>query len=878
MRDRLIIRPLGLLLVVAALFLAPASRAQDDVETVKGIDAGNYNIQQSVELGYRGTWIDGNQDTYGTFVNLRNGPRVFDYSLHMRSLNHQGLLFDRLDFTNFGYGGDPDNVSRLRADKNKWFDFSVVFRRHKNFWDYNLLANPLNPVPIMPTAGNPLTFPITNPVYPVTRSPHSMELVRRMQDYDLTLLPQSRVRFRLGYSRDVDEGPALTSFHGTTDFQLAQNFRMTTNAYHVGVDFRFLPKTTISYDQFLEYNKQDTVDTLANTPFLLQTATFPGTQPTDMGLDWYYPPMATTTPCAAPFLSTGYANPTCKQYASYTRTAPARNFMPTERVSLQSTFFRNLEMSGSASYSTSDNKIKSLYDIANEWINSATSAIRNAIVMGPAQTKEVFVHANWSGVYSVTQKVRVRDVVRYDNWRTPGMFSNSTVNLFAQANGTYNILSPVAAFAPLAPAGPAFTAICPSPYTAATCPQHTATSSADFTNTLYGQFLGQRLISNTVQVEADFTRRISGRIGYMYEDRTIGEFELDNAITDAVGQLLGVTYYPGGSTASAANDYLAARGNCPLVAGVIVPAAGGTCSAPSVTDGSITWTVDPAQLSAELTTPRDVSTIHEHVGLVGVTLRPMDTLRINADFQFGYNDYAYTRIWPRQIQSYKVHATYTPRPWWTVDGAVDIHENRDNVSETNNLEHGRTYSVTTVLAPNPKFAYTLGYNFTDLSAQTFVCFRDTFGTMTGLPSFGPCPPDMAAGSITLGATAFYTNKQHYAYSDVMWKPVKKVTTRVGYSGSFAGGSTLFLNPLQPAGTLAFTYQKPFASVEINAYKGLSYKVQWNYYGYNSKTPMGASLPVAAGASYPNPSYLTLAPIPGPDFNGNTATFSVRYAF
>jgi hypothetical protein len=881
MIDRLIIRPLGLLLVVAALFLAPASRAQDDSEAVKGIDSGNYNIQQSVELGYRGTWIDGNQDTYGTFVNLRTGPRVFDYSLHIRSLNHQGLLFDRLDFTNFGYGGDPDNVSRLRADKNKWYDFSLVFRRHKNFWDYNLLANPLNPVPIMPTAGNPLTFPITNPVHPVTRSPHSLDLVRRMQDYDLTLLPQSRVRFRLGYSRDVDEGPALTSFHGTTDFQLAQNFRMTTNAYHVGVDFRFLPKTTISYDQFLEYNKQDTVDTLANTPFLVSTTQFPPLS-VDMGLLWYYPPTATTAPCAAPFLATGYANPGCKQFVSYSRTAPARNFLPTERVSLQSTYFRNFEMSGSASYSTSDNKIKNLYDIANEWTNSATSAIRDAIVMGPAQTKEVFVHANWSGVYSVTQKVRVRDAVRYDNWRTPGLFNNSSVNLFAQANGTYNILSPVAAFAPLAPAGPAFTAICPSPYTAVTCPQHTATSSADFTNTLYAQFLGQRLISNTIQVEADFTRRISGRIGYMYEDRTIGEFELDNALAGSVGQILGVTYYPGGSTAAAANDYLAARGNCKLVAGVIVPAAGGTCSAPSPTDGSITWTVNPSQLAAELGTPRDISTIHEHVGLAGVTLRPMDTLRINADFQFGYSDFAFTRIWPRQIQSYKVHATYTPRPWWTVDAAVDIHENRDNVSTVNNLEHGRTYSVTTVLAPNPKFAYTLGYNFTDLSAQTFVCFRDTFGTMTGasLPAFAACPAaifDPAVSAINLGATAFYTNKQHYAYSDVMWKPVKKVTARLGYSGSFAGGSILFLNPLQPGGTLAFTYQKPFASVEFNAYKGLSYKVQWNYYGYNSKTPMNVNLPVTA-AGFPNPSNLTLAAIPGPDFNGNTATFSVRYAF
>ena len=270
-----------------------------DPDEVKGVDSGNYNIQQSAELGYRATWIDGNQDTYNTFVHLGQGPRLLDYTLSMRSINHQGFLFDRLNFSNFGYGGDPDDVSRLRMDKNKWYEFSVVFRRHKNFWDYNLLANPLNPVPILHGGRLPRTFAVTNPAFPVTKSPHSLDRVRRMGDYDLALFPQSRVRVRLGYSRLVDEGPSSTSFHGTTDFLLAQNFRMTTNAYRVGVDFQVLPKTTFSYDQFLEWNKNDTSDTLANTPFLVQTTQFPGTVSVDMGLNWYYPPTATTTPCAS---------------------------------------------------------------------------------------------------------------------------------------------------------------------------------------------------------------------------------------------------------------------------------------------------------------------------------------------------------------------------------------------------------------------------------------------------------------------------------------------------------------------------------------------------------------------------------------------------
>ena len=182
---------------------------------------------------------------------------MLDYTLNMRSLNHQGLLFDNLNFSNFGYGGDPNDVTRLRIEKDKWYDFSYVFRRDKYFWDYNLLANPFNPVPIPPT-GAPASFAITNPAFASTNSPHSLDLVHRMQDFDLTLLPQSRMRFRLGYSRNVEEGPGLTTEDATVEIPMAENFEETTNAYRMGVDFKVLPKTTISYDQFLEWNKYDT--------------------------------------------------------------------------------------------------------------------------------------------------------------------------------------------------------------------------------------------------------------------------------------------------------------------------------------------------------------------------------------------------------------------------------------------------------------------------------------------------------------------------------------------------------------------------------------------------------------------------------------------
>src|SRR5208282_2085568 len=134
MKVRLTAHSIPPVLFIAALFLSPAARAQDNSGELKGIDSGGYNIHSSVEFGYRSSNINGNMNTYDTFENLGSGVRLFDYTLEMRSLDHNGLLFDNLSFSNFGYGGDPNDVTRLRVQKNKWYDFRLLFRRDKNFW------------------------------------------------------------------------------------------------------------------------------------------------------------------------------------------------------------------------------------------------------------------------------------------------------------------------------------------------------------------------------------------------------------------------------------------------------------------------------------------------------------------------------------------------------------------------------------------------------------------------------------------------------------------------------------------------------------------------------------------------------------------------
>ena len=103
---------------------------------------------------------------YDTLVNLKSGPRILDFSLNMlwASPGH-ALLFDRLSSSSFGDGGDPNSVSSLNFSKGKLYDFRGTFRRDRQYFDYDLLANPLIPS-------------TSTPYVPVLDSPHLFNTVR----------------------------------------------------------------------------------------------------------------------------------------------------------------------------------------------------------------------------------------------------------------------------------------------------------------------------------------------------------------------------------------------------------------------------------------------------------------------------------------------------------------------------------------------------------------------------------------------------------------------------------------------------------------------------------------------------------------------------
>ena len=717
-------------------------------EAVEGIDNGNYHYQGSFKFGYRFVIPNGSQAIYDTFVDERQGPRLLEQTLNMRSLNHQGGLFDDLFLSSFGWGGDPENAGRMRLSKNKWYNFNATVRRDRNFFDYNNLANPLNPA---------------NPYVQVNSSPHEFETVRRMDDYNLTLLPQSAVRIRLGYTRNNTVGPAFSTDHQGTDTLLFQNTRNLLNAYQFGVDFRVLPRTSISYDQFLQYYKGDSSWNDQN--FIFQAAN--GT-PVDPGIAYNTP---AGQPCAAPVLNAATIpptiNPACNAFLSYGRWAPVRVSYPTEQLTLQSHYFRKLDLSARVSYSSSDSSIANWYE---DFAGLATrTRERVGLMSGPSNSKRVVGSSDLGVTVHVSEKLRLVDSFRFSNFRIPASWDLLTSQLFGAT-----LLSTPNGFSP---------ATCPPPFTAATCPQHSASSGADLTQDQRWDFLGQNSKLNTFEVEYDFTRRITGHLGYRYEDRGITNNQVDFA---------DLTWYPS----------LARRGGCTVIQ----------------TDGS-------CQTTTSLIS-NEVIDVHAHSLLAGFSARPTDKLRTSFDLELYSADNAPTRISPRNLQHYKGRANYKPKPWLDISGTVDVLESRDNVPEILHREHNRNYGFTTLLNPRPRFGFEFGYNYDDVYSTTNICYVTT-----------PVPTNStfcSAGTPYFSAASLYTNKVQFGYANVIFKPAPRVTANVGYNLTSTSGFTPTLADPTILTSLGFNYHKPTAEVDVNLVKGLTWKTAWGYYDYNEK--------------------------------------------
>ncbi len=758
------------------LFLGAPVRAQD--EDQKGVDQGNYNIKQSIEFGGRFTSIGGDTPTYDTFVNLQQGPRLLGFTTEMHSLDHHAALFDRLYFSNFGYGGDPNDVSRLRINKNKWYDFDALFRRDENVSNYSLLANPLNPTTAFTNGpagyGGSLCTSCV-----IGNSPHLLDTRRRMSDYNLLLLPQSKIRFRLGYSRNIDEGPSFTTIHQGTEQLLFQDVKDTVNAYRIGVDFKLLPRTNISYDQIFSYYKGDTGQTDNNQSFSL-----PNGLPVDLGVSFN---AGAKQPCGGTFLPGGLVNPTCSAYIDYLRHGRTRTNSPTEQLSMQSNYFQSWDVSAKVSYTAGDMNV-------NNWIESLTGReartnLYNQTNSGPVFGRHVAATADFGATWRITDKLAFVDSFHFSNWHNPAELDNSSCSFF-----TPDLVTAPNLFTPAGTLPLSIPCVPPANGVAGT-PAHNASSAPDISFSVSSLFLKQDEKTNLAELEYQFSSRLGVRGGFRYRHRSIDDNDYETAAE---------IFFPDNAN----------RGDCALAGGVL------PVGCTSIGGGAFAF-VTPGPTASP-----DETLINEYSGVFGIWARPVNHMKVSIDTELMSADNSFTRISPRQTQEYRLRTTYKPAEWVNLSGSVTLWEGRNNVAEVNNLQHNRVYAFSAGFQPNEKIGLELGYDYNDVFSQILICFTSS-AVVTG-PSTVSCTG--VPGLVQQLST--YTNKSNFGYFDASWTPSRRLTLRLGANMTGTSGTVLIISPNAPSGPLDSTYFQPFGGVDYHFAKGWTGKAYWGYYGYH----------------------------------------------
>jgi hypothetical protein len=250
----------------------------------------------------------------------------------------------------------------------------------------------------------------------------------------------------------------------------------------------------------------------------------------------------------------------------------------------------------------------------------------------------------------------------------------------------------------------------------------------------------------------------------------------------------------------------------------------------------------------------DFIPIHENWGLLGIALRPTNSLRLNFNMEAMYADMSFTRISPRQMQHYIVRTTYKPRPWLLFNATVNVRESRDNVQTVNHLEHNRDFSFGTSVSRSDKWSVDLNYSYDDVRSSTLECYAST-----PAPSSATTAPDVCIAAATpFASTGYYNAPTQFASLGLMLNPIKKLHLTGGYRVSAVNGSTDSINIRQVPGSLQSQFHTPYANVAYDLAPNWTWKGDYNYYGYGEDGPSGPTSPRS--------------------FHGNVCTLAVRYAF
>jgi hypothetical protein len=204
---------LAIFVLAGSLGAQPTVAPTDErVGPARGENLGGYNVRQSWELGYRYHSVGGDEGTYRSTVNFGNGVRLLESSLAVQSRDGHGKYFDQIQLDTQGLGNDPYQNVLFRTEKNRLYRYDLRWRSNAYY----------------------------NPGLRADHGQHFADTVRNFQDHDLTLLPQSAIKFFFGFSRNTQSGPGITSallFDSRGDqYPLFANIHRQQHEYRAGFE------------------------------------------------------------------------------------------------------------------------------------------------------------------------------------------------------------------------------------------------------------------------------------------------------------------------------------------------------------------------------------------------------------------------------------------------------------------------------------------------------------------------------------------------------------------------------------------------------------------------------------------------------------------
>jgi len=798
-----------------------------------------YTLHESIDLGGHVANVDGSGEMYDTLVNQQSGPRILGETFELRALPQtKNTLVDRLKAFTTGLGGDPYNVAKLDFSKGKLYDFSGLFRRDRQYFDYNLLGNPNLPpgqsIPIGPTLA-----PTGSYAWPqVTESPFMYNTVRRMTDTNLTLLPLSKVTFRAGYSQNVFEGPSLSpSGFGAVGFSelLLQEYqRNSTDDWTGSVEWKPVARTRLTYQEQVTHYKGDSSFNMAPQYFNLQEAN--GSRvavlqsydnPVDSPVGISCNPGVGPAPISPAQTPNGrpIVDPACNVISSYSRSQPTREIFPTEIFRFQSSSIRKITMNGNVRYTYANTTLPNYYDD----FQGLSGTSREITYAGDARAHREAIVTDYGVTWQALEKLSISEQIDYSNVHQPGVANITSLTTVASA--TPNINSTALT-----------TTVIDTPINLATGkPTSTFEGSPAVATPLF-DFFGQKFVTNNLTAAYDVTDRTLFTLTYHYQQHTIGE-----GAANTTGPLTGVSriaiYEDGGTfgVATQPADNLKINASVELLYAdnVITPVA-----------------------------PRQLQHYRFHA-----TYRP----RTWATFSGAYNDL-------------ERHNNTNNTGMASVDGPLK------------HVDHSRIVSLNADLMPNERYGFDIFYAYSDVYTATNICFLGVASSPTipgaATPTGTACPsppPRGGTGPYTFGpAKDFMDAPTQYASVALALSPNVKFHAHIGYRISSVNGSRFFNDPRDVNGSLVSTYLSPFLNVSYAIAKNLILKGEYNYFGYGEGGPSGAEYcnpssalplptipaPVVPCSTLPNtavngPAYGFTAPR---NFHANNLTVGVHYEF